>query len=87
MFAIIVYDVSVQRVTKVCHFLRKYMDWIQNSVFEGELTKSQLKEVEVGLKNIINETEDNVSIYTTHNKEAMTKKTMGTPKATPEAVI
>jgi CRISPR-associated protein Cas2 len=87
MFAIIVYDVSTERVTKVCHFLRKYMDWIQNSVFEGELTKSQLKEVESGLKNIINETEDHISIYTTHNKEAMIKKTLGTPKSSQETVI
>ncbi|OYT61981.1 CRISPR-associated endonuclease Cas2, partial [Thermoplasmatales archaeon ex4484_30] len=28
--------------------MRRYLNWIQNSVFEGELTESQLMEVKSG---------------------------------------
>ena len=62
---IIVYDVSVKRVNKVCQFLREYLDWIQNSVFEGELTKSEVKQIETRLKDIINVYEN--SFYLTDN--------------------
>ena len=41
MYIIIVYDVGEKRVAKVCQFLRQYLNWIQNSVFEGELTKAE----------------------------------------------
>ncbi len=53
MYVIVVYDVNVGRVNKVCKFLRMYLNWVQNSVFEGELTESELVKVEAGLKEII----------------------------------
>jgi CRISPR/Cas system-associated endoribonuclease Cas2 len=30
MFVIIVYDMGVERVTKICQYLRRSMDWVQN---------------------------------------------------------
>ena len=45
MYVIIVYDVNVERVSKVCNFLRQYLNWIQNSVFEGEITKAELLKI------------------------------------------
>jgi CRISPR-associated endonuclease Cas2 len=50
MYVIIVYDVEVKRVTRVLNFLRKYLHWVQNSVFEGELKEGKFKEVQIGLK-------------------------------------
>jgi CRISPR-associated protein Cas2 len=35
LYVVIVYDVDVARVPKVCKFLRRYLHWVQNSVFEG----------------------------------------------------
>ena len=49
MYVIIVYDVNVERVNKVKSFLRQYLYWIQNSVFEGELTRSEFRKVSDGL--------------------------------------
>ena len=60
MYVIIVYDVNVERVNKVKSFLRQYLFWIQNSVFEGELTKSEFKKVTDGLVDII----DNLELVT-----------------------
>jgi len=40
MYLILVYDVGVERVNKVLKICRKYLTWIQNSVFEGEITEA-----------------------------------------------
>ena len=40
MHVVIVYDVSTERVARVCKSLRRHLTWVQNSVFEGEVTKS-----------------------------------------------
>ncbi|MCW7078368.1 MAG: CRISPR-associated endonuclease Cas2 [Canidatus Methanoxibalbensis ujae] len=31
MYVIIVYDVNVERVAKIYHYLLKYLNWVQNS--------------------------------------------------------
>ena len=68
MYVIIVYDVSVKRVSKVCNLLRQYLTWIQNSVFEGELTESQFLDVKTKLKRIVKESEDSIFIFTNRYK-------------------
>ena len=45
MYAIVVYDVHVDKVQKINAFLKRYLFWVQNSVFEGEISESQLREV------------------------------------------
>ena len=54
MYVIIVYDIKVERVNKVKGYLRTQLNWIQNSVFEGEVTLSELEVIKKGLKDIIN---------------------------------
>jgi CRISPR-associated protein Cas2 len=63
MYIIIVYDVSVERVNKVKKFLRGHLHWVQNSVFEGEVTTAEFERIKAGLKELINEEEDSVVIY------------------------
>jgi CRISPR-associated protein Cas2 len=58
MFVILVYDVHVKRVTKVLKTCRKYLHWVQNSVFEGKTTKAKLARLMSELKEIINDEED-----------------------------
>ena len=87
MYVIIVYDVSVERVSKVCQFLREYLNWIQNSVFEGELTKSELKQIEMRLRDIINENEDSIVIYILPSEKPLQKKYIGVRKTEPTVVI
>ena len=77
MYIIIVYDVAQERVTKVCQFLRRYLNWIQNSVFEGELSKGQLKEVKIGLRDIIEKDEDSILFFTVASKKWLNKEVMG----------
>ena len=87
MYAIIVYDVSVEKVSKVCQFLRQHMNWIQNSVFEGEITESQLAKIEHKIKELVNEETDTVVIFTTPSKDRIEKKQIGKAKNDSETII
>ena len=35
MYVLIIYDINVERINKVYKFLKTYLNWVQNSVFEG----------------------------------------------------
>jgi CRISPR-associated protein Cas2 len=87
MYVIIVYDVNVDRVAKICQYLRRYLDWVQNSVFEGELTDSQFKRIKHDLKEIMHEDEDSVRFYTFRTKEQVKVETMGVEKVTLSTII
>ncbi|MDV3104581.1 CRISPR-associated endonuclease Cas2 [Thermococcus waiotapuensis] len=63
MYIVIVYDVSVERVNRVKKFLRQHLHWVQNSVFEGEVTMAEFERIKAGLRELINEDEDSVVIY------------------------
>jgi CRISPR-associated protein Cas2 len=54
MFVIIVYDVQVERIDAVRIYLKRFLNWMQNSVFEGDLTLSELVRVKADLSNITN---------------------------------
>jgi len=63
MYVIAAYDVSVERITKVHALLGQYLHRKQNSLFEGELTKSKLEELKIRLENMIDLGTDKVIIY------------------------
>ncbi|MCS7244395.1 MAG: CRISPR-associated endonuclease Cas2 [Candidatus Calescibacterium sp.] len=63
MKIILVYDVGEKRVQKVLKTCRKYLKWVQNSVFEGEITQANLEKLKLELQNIINKDEDSIIIY------------------------
>ncbi len=87
MNAIIVYDVGEKRVQKVLKLLRKYLYWVQNSVFEGEITEAKLEKLKVELKKIINEDEDSVIIYTFIEGWYTKCETIGMKKGGDENII
>ena len=87
MYCIIVYDISEGKVVEVCHFLRRYLNWVQNSVFEGELTPSQLYEIRGNLKNMINQDTDFIVIYTFRTKKEVTREQLGTGKRRSDRII
>jgi len=87
MYVIIVYDIKVERVNKVKGFLRKHLYWIQNSVFEGEVTKSELEEIKTGLKDIIEKDSDSVIIYRFRTADAFDRKVLGVEKSPIDGII
>lgn len=87
MYVIIVYDVNVDRVNKVKAFLRQHLFWIQNSVFEGDVTESEFKLIYDGLLNIINENVDSVIIYRLRMSELLNREVLGIEKAPIEEIF
>jgi len=80
VFVIIVYDVSVDRVSKVCNFLRRYLNWVQNSVFEGNVTEKQWAEIQHGLKLLTRKSEDSVRLYSFRTEDLVTVSVIGLEK-------
>jgi CRISPR-associated protein Cas2 len=76
MYLIIVYDVASHRTQKFCDYLRQWLTWRQNSVFEGELTESEFREVKTELKNLIQEG-DQVIVYRISGFDFVDVETLG----------
>ncbi|HPO55985.1 MAG: CRISPR-associated endonuclease Cas2 [Ignavibacteriaceae bacterium] len=63
MYVIIVYDAAPKRGIKLLKYLRTQLIWVQNSVFEGEVTESNFEKIKSSIKSIINIKEDTVIYY------------------------
>jgi len=87
MYVIVVYDVEEKRVAKVCKFLRQYLHWVQNSVFEGELTDGKFKEMQIGLKKRIKGEKDSVLFYKFRTNYDIDKEVMGLEKSEPDTFL
>lgn len=84
---ILVYDVNVNRVTKVLKVARKYLHWVQNSVCEGELTRAGYEKLKAQLRKVIREEEDSVIFYLLRTTKYSERQTMGIKKGGEELVI
>ncbi|HRG40253.1 MAG TPA: CRISPR-associated endonuclease Cas2 [Saprospiraceae bacterium] len=80
MYIIAVYDVGEKRVVKMLKLCRQYLNWIQNSVFEGELTEVQLKELKYKAKEIMKDDEDSFIIFSSREQKWMDKQVIGKEK-------
>jgi CRISPR-associated protein Cas2 len=81
MYVILVYDVGQKRVGKMLKLCRKYLNWIQNSVFEGELTEVKLKELKNLSENIMNiEEGDSLIIFKSRDEKWLDKEVVGEEK-------
>ncbi len=80
MYVIVVYDVGVKRVGKVCKYLRQHLNWVQNSVFEGEVTKAGVARIKSSLAQILDEDKDSVLIYQMRHERWMNKEVLGVDK-------
>jgi CRISPR-associated protein Cas2 len=77
MYVIIVYDVEQKRVSKMCKKLREYLIWIQNSVFEGEITEGKLVELKSEINKIINKDIDSVIIFEFSSDNYIKRRILG----------
>ena len=85
MYVVIVYDVAVGRVNRVKKFLRQHLHWVQNSVFEGEVTRAEFERIKATLREIIDEDEDSIVIYKLRSMPK--REVMGVEKNPMEDVI
>ncbi len=74
-----VYDVEVKRVAKVLKIGRKYLDHIQNSVLEGELSPAQYKQLLHEVLEAIDSEHDSVRFYVLRTTKYLTVEKLGVP--------
>ncbi len=81
MYVILVYDCGEKRVGKMLKLCRKYLNWIQNSVFEGEITEVKLKELTLKAEKIMNREEDSLIIFSSRQEKWLDKQIIGKEKS------
>lgn len=82
MYVILVYDIKsdeggqrvLNRTFKTC---KKYLCHIQNSVFEGELSESQILKLRCELNSIIRDDIDSVILFKSKNEKWLIKDMWG----------
>lgn len=73
---ILVYDVDQKRVGKMLKLCRRYLHWIQNSVFEGEISEFKLKEL-VSLAAKMMKERDSLIIFKSRDNRWLEKEVYG----------
>ncbi|AMW33132.2 CRISPR-associated endonuclease Cas2 [Fervidobacterium islandicum] len=87
LFVIITYDIGEKRITKVRKIIRKYLFWVQNSVFEGEITEGKLQKCINEIKKVIIEEEDSIFVYKIYGNGRFEKKIIGLEKSVNDEFI
>lgn len=82
MYVILVYDIKTDEkgkkiLPKVFKTCKKYLVHIQNSVFEGELSKSQLKALKIELSQLIRDKCDSLIIFKNRQEKWLEKEFLG----------
>ncbi|WP_343690414.1 CRISPR-associated endonuclease Cas2 [Chitinophaga sp.] len=77
MYIILFYDIKEERVGKMLKLCRRYLNWIQNSVFEGELSDVKLKELVNYALEIIDTGYDSIIIFKTRQEKWLDKQVIG----------
>lgn len=77
MYVILVYDFGEKRVGKMLKLCRKYLCWVQNSVFEGEISAVQLKELLMSAEHFMKKEEDSIILFKGRDKNWMEKEIVG----------
>ncbi|SFO06540.1 CRISPR-associated protein, Cas2 family [Algoriphagus ornithinivorans] len=87
MYVILVYDIGERRVGKMLKLCRQYLNWIQNSVFEGEITEVKLKELLSVAKKIMKEEEDSIIIFKSRDEKWLEKEIIGIEKNSLDTIL
>ena len=80
------YDINTEtkagrrRLRQIFKLMKKYLIRIQNSVFEGELTKAKFEEMKLKVNNLIDSTIDSVIFFKSRDIKWMDKDICGFEK-------
>lgn len=82
MYVILVYDINTEKngqkaLSKVFKTCKKYLSHIQNSVFEGEISESQIIKLKSELDHYIRKDIDSIIIFKSRNERWLDKELLG----------
>ena len=75
-YVVIVYDVQAERTPKFLKYLRRYLEHVQNSVFEGQLTEGTFTEVKSDLESML-EPGESVILYRMSSNDYVDRTVFG----------
>ena len=87
MYVILFYDIGQKRVGKMLKLCRKYLNWIQNSVFEGEISEVKLKELIAKSRGIMDKDYDSLIIFKSRQEKWLEKQIVGKEKSSLDQII
>jgi len=80
MYVILVYDMGEKRVGKMLKLCRRYLHWIQNSVFEGSITEVKLKALKAEAMALMKPEEDSLIVFKSREERWLEKEVIGQEK-------
>jgi CRISPR-associated protein Cas2 len=87
VFVVLVYDTLAERNPVILKTCRRYLHWVQRSVFEGELTAAQHRNLTTALRSQIDTSYDSIRIYATRSPEFIETQTIGTDLGSTSPVL
>lgn len=87
MYVILVYDFGEKRVAKMLKLCRKYLNWIQNSVFEGEISEVKLKELLIQSDKFMDKNVDSIIIFSGNFQQALDKRIIGKERSSIDSFL
>ena len=80
MYIIAIYDVAAERTHKLHKACKKYLTWVQNSVFEGELSELQVRKLRDDCRRVMDESYDSLIIFRTRTEKWLDREVIGTER-------
>ena len=80
MYIILVYDIEEKRVGKMLKLCRRYLNWIQNSVFEGEISEVKLNELLHEAGKVMDKEKDSIIVFQSRQEKWLEKRVVGREK-------
>ncbi|SKA23151.1 CRISPR-associated protein, Cas2 family [Marinactinospora thermotolerans DSM 45154] len=77
MFVVVVYDTLAERNPAILKTCRRYLHWVQRSVFQGELSAAQYRSFTEAIKHLIDPSYDSVLIYRMQGPHMVRTETIG----------
>ncbi len=87
MYVIITYDIGVERIDAVRITIKQYLNWVQNSVFEGQMSVSDLAELKSKINGLIDIAKDSVLVFTVNNPKWLEKNVIGASRSSTDNII
>jgi len=78
---------DAKRTGKMLKLCRKYLNWIQNSVFEGEITETKLKELQIEAKKLMDLDSDSIIIFKSRDQYWLDKEIMGQERSSTDTFL
>jgi len=87
MYVILVYDCGEKRVAKMLKLCRKYLNWIQNSVFEGNISEVKLMELKKKAREMMDTNTDSLIVFSSRDHYWLDKEIVGKERSSTDIFL